>query len=74
MDEESKKTKKKGMNRQECMECIKTLATSQGFYGRMYRHLKDLEGSAPEAYEKAMSALEDEKFEKPLDMVLYFET
>lgn len=53
------------MNAQEIMEAIKSLAKSQGFYGRLYRTLKE----NPEALE----FLEKQNFKDSLDMVMFLE-
>ena len=53
------------MNKQEIMEAIKSLAMSQGFYGRLYRTLKE----NPEALE----FLEKQNFKKPIDIIMFLE-
>ena len=52
---------------------IRSLANSQGYYGRLYQQIIDLEASNPEGYEKFSKELEAEGFETTLDIVLYFE-
>ena len=58
------------MNREQIMQTIRMLARSQGFYGRLYRNLQELE---PEDFSAAMEELEAQNFNDTLDLVLYFE-
>ena len=53
------------MNKKEIMEAIKSLAQSQGFYGRLYRTLKE----NPEA----LDFLAKQNFKDSLDMVMFLE-
>lgn len=53
------------MNKKEIMKTIKSLARSQGFYGRLYETLK----SNPEALE----FLEKQNFKDSLEMVMFLE-
>lgn len=53
------------MNREEILNAIKNLATSQGFYGRL---LRDIEEN-PEILDE----LEAQNFSDSVDMVLYIE-
>lgn len=53
------------MSKEEIMKAIKSLAYSQGFYGRLYRDLKE----NPEALE----FLEKQNFKNSLDMVMFLE-
>lgn len=53
------------MNKKEIMEAIKSLAHSQGYYGRLYEELKE----NPEALE----FLEEQNFKDSLDMVMFLE-
>lgn len=53
------------MNKKEIMEAIKSLAHSQGFYGRLYETLKE----DPEALE----FLEEQNFKDSLEMVMFLE-
>jgi hypothetical protein len=54
------------MNKEEIMETIKSLARSQGFYGRLYETLKE----NPDALE----FLEKQNFKDSLDMVMFLES
>lgn len=57
------------MNKQEILETIKSLANSQGFYTRLYKHLSD----NTEESEEYLSMLEDKNFKDPIDLIMYFE-
>lgn len=61
------------MKMYEILESIKTLAGSQGFYGRLYHQIMDYKSSNPLVYEKLKNELEAQNFKDTLDMVLYFE-
>lgn len=53
------------MNKKEIMEAIKSLAKSQGFYGRLYEDLKE--------NTEALEFLEKQNFKDSLDMVMFLE-
>lgn len=53
------------MNRDEILNTIKSLASSQGFYGRLYEQLYD--------NDDALEYLERQNFQDPVDMILFFE-
>ena len=59
------------MPRDTILECIRTLAQSQGFYGRLYARIVDLDA---DDYERAMQLLEKQNFKDVIDLVLYFES
>ena len=52
---------------------IRQLSFSQGFYGRLYNTLIELQNNDPEKYEKIKTELEAQNFKDAVDMVLYFE-
>ena len=58
------------MNRNDIMETIRSLALSQGFYGRLYRQLEDLDD---ETYDEVMQELEEKNFKDAVDLVLFLE-
>lgn len=62
------------MNRDEIMDVIKMLASSQGFYSGMYGALCDMKNSDPDEFDRNMSILEEQNFGDAVDVVLYFET
>ena len=61
------------MKRKEILDTIKCLSHSQGFYGRLYHNLRELENHFPDDYEAVMRELENQNFKEPLDLILYLE-
>ena len=57
------------MSRKQILSAIKTLAMSQGFYGRLYNALTD--GS--EQAERTLNVMEEQKFANVVDMVMWLE-
>ena len=58
------------MEREEIMEKIKSLASSQGLYGRLYRDLMELD---EDEYEQVMLELESQNFKDEVDLVMFIE-
>ena len=58
------------MEREEIMKKIKSLASSQGLYGRLYRDLMELDEND---YNEVMTELESQNFQNAVDLVMYFE-
>ena len=58
------------MKREEIMETIKTLASSQGLYSRLYRDLMALD---EEKYNEVMTELESQNFKDGVDLIMYIE-
>lgn len=54
------------MNKEEILNSIKSLASGQGFYGRLYEQLYD--------NEEALEFLEKQNFKDIIDLILYLET
>lgn len=59
------------MKREEIMETIKTLASSQGLYSRLYRVLMELD---EEKYNEVMTELESQNFKDGIDLVMFIES
>ena len=57
------------MNRNEILEAIKSLASSQGFYSRLY----DTLSNKSEQAEEYLMHLENKKFADVVDLILYLE-
>lgn len=57
------------MNREQILKAIKTLAMSQGFYGRLYNDLTN--GS--EESENALIFLEEQNFRDTFDLIMFIE-
>lgn len=58
------------MTFEECLDTIKELSRSQGFYGRLYRDIMELE---EEQLEELKKTLEAQKFTDSLDLIMYLE-
>ena len=58
------------MKRDEILETIRSLAQSQGSYGRL---LQDLENMPKELYNTVMADLEAQNFKDAVDLVMYIE-
>lgn len=58
-------TEKKGMTKEQILDAIKSLAMSQGFYGRLLRNIDENPAILDE--------LEEQHFKDSLDMVLFLE-
>jgi hypothetical protein len=61
------------MNRYEILDTIKSLASSQGFYGRLLRDLMELKDNDSDAYNELMENWENQNFGSPVDFVIYLE-
>ena len=59
------------MEREEIMEKIKSLASSQGLYGRLYRDLMELD---EDEYDEVMTKLESQNFKDGVDLVMFIES
>lgn len=62
------------MNIEEIMAAIRSLAECQGYYGRLYNSLWDMQTKDPDKWEEVKNTLEGQHFNDSLDMVMYFET
>ena len=61
------------MDREQIMQVIRSLATSQGFYGRLLYDIQELQKNDHEEADRLLSVLEAQKFNDALDVILYFE-
>ena len=61
------------MDREQIMQVIRSLAKSQGFYGRLLCGIQELQKNDPEEADRLLSMLEVQKFNDALDVILYFE-
>lgn len=57
------------MNKEEIFETIKSLASSQGFYTRLYQYLSDESSES----EDVLNMLEEKNFKDAVDLILYLE-
>lgn len=62
------------MNIEQIMAAIRSLAESQGYYGRLYNELWEMQTNDPEKWEEVKNTLEAQNFKDTLDMVMYFES
>lgn len=53
---------------------IRELANSQGFYGRLYRDLIELQQNDLERYNSIKEELESQNFHDTLDLIMYLES
>lgn len=53
------------------METIKSLASSQGLYSRLYRDLMELD---EDEYDEVMTELESQNFKDGVDLVMFIES
>lgn len=62
------------MDIEQIMVAIRSLAESQGYYGRLYNELLEMQTNDPDKWEEVKNTLEAQNFNDTLDMVMYFET
>ena len=53
---------------------IKSLAKSQGYYGRLYKTLMDLKENNPEQYDEIVYEFESQEFNDIVDFVMWIES
>ena len=58
------------MNREEILDAFRSLARSQGFYGRLLEQIDSVDEEAREAF---LSDLESRKFRNVVDLVMWIE-
>ena len=58
------------MNREQILDTFRSLAQSQGSYGRLLDYIYSMEESERDRY---LSHLEQQKFREPVDLILYLE-
>lgn len=56
------------------LETIKTLAPSQGFYGRLLAQVEELKEEDTVAYERLTEEMNKQNFTDTLDVVLFLES
>ena len=61
------------MKMDEILDTIKSLACSQGMYGRLLRDLMELKENSPYDYEQVVQMLESKNFKDSLDFVMWYE-
>jgi len=58
------------MNREQILDTFRSLAKSQGFYGRLLDYIYSMEEGEQDRY---LSRLEQQNFSGPVDLILYLE-
>lgn len=61
------------MKMKEIKETIKSLASSQGFYGRLLASIETMEEMFPQNYKKLAEELESQNFQNAVDLIMYIE-
>lgn len=61
------------MKIEEIKNIIKSLASNQGFYGRLLASMETMEEMFPQDYEEVVKELESQNFQNAVDLVMYFE-
>ena len=61
------------MKREQILETIRMLAHSQGFYGRLYNHLMEMQEYDEDSYEDTMTFLESQNLKDAVDLVMMLE-
>ena len=65
--------KTKGYDIEQVVEVIEMLSYSQGFYGRLLDEILYIEENEPDKYEVFKTIIEQQGFNDPVDVVLFFE-
>lgn len=65
--------KAKGYSVEEVIEVVQMLSKSQGFYGRLLEEIMYIQEYEPEKFETFKEIMEEQGFENPVDVVLFFE-
>ncbi|NCA97563.1 MAG: hypothetical protein EOM77_05290 [Bacteroidia bacterium] len=61
------------MKMEEILAIMKSLARSQGFYGRLLNYLNEIKQNNADHYDALVKKLEAQNFKTPLDVVMYIE-
>ena len=56
------------------LETIKTLALSQGFYGRLLAQVEELKEEDPVGYERLTEEMNKQNFTDTLDVIFFLES
>lgn len=62
------------MKMSEILDTIRSLACSQGMYGRLYRDIMELKEDDEESYSDLVDTLESKNFTDSLDFIMWYET
>ena len=61
------------MKMSQCLSLIRRLASSQGFYGRLYSRLMDMMVNDHDSYSAIAQEWESKNFNNDVDFILYLE-
>ena len=61
------------MKMKEIKETMKSLASSQCFYGRLLASIETMEEMFPQDYKKLAEELESQNFQNAVDLIMYIE-
>jgi hypothetical protein len=73
-EEVEKNVSEKYLKMDDILSGIKSLARSQGSYGRLYSSLMDIKENDSDRYDDIVNELESQKFKDIVDFVMYFES
>lgn len=62
------------MKYDQIISVIRSLAASQGFYGRLLRTIQEIEKNDAEQFLQLVEVLEKQNFTDPVDVIFYFES
>lgn len=65
--------KTKSYDIEQVVDVIEMLSYSQGFYGRLLEEIMYIEENEPAKFEVFKNIIEDQGFEDPVDVVMFFE-
>lgn len=71
--ENIEKENKKYLDYEDFKDFVKTMSCSQGFYGRLYENLLELEETDDDSLEELKNAIEEKHFTDTLDFVFWLE-
>jgi hypothetical protein len=71
---EETETHKTFLTMDDILRGIKSLAKSQGYYGRLYNTLMDLKENNPEQYDEIVNEFESQEFHDIVDFVMWIES
>ena len=66
-------TKTKGYTVDQVIEVIEMLSHSQGFYGRLLREIIEMKENDVDRFEEFKELIEQQDFQDPVDVVMFFE-
>ena len=65
--------KTKGYDIEQVVEVVEMLSYSQGFYGRLLDEILYIEENEPAKFEFFKKVIEEQEFQNPVDVVMFFE-